>query len=328
MLGQTLKVAVHKEMFPNTLRDLGLSTRMWFKGCMVSSKPIDGSLPKYLFVVSLHLFLLQAANSIRNAIVKEEVLEPGDCFPKVAPMSPRGGGPGSPKPQPKEVGDEGETQPGSPDELKSKSKDQEFQHMERSSDTHQHVAEGAAGAKEAELQGGVSRVDAPTIHPPSPSAVPMDQPGHVVSGSDQRSSNTPEKATLLAGVQSPRPSFARPPPSNPTDFTHELNTRFGGNDNGYDPYYTPESMPPAPLSDSAVYNRLWRVFRRRKDGKYALDEKWVEAWNDAKGSGRDEVKAIFEKVGYNPDKVQETRGKSVFVHAGAKNTLQITMMQI
>ncbi|CAK9022282.1 Uncharacterized protein SCF082_LOCUS15721, partial [Durusdinium trenchii] len=54
-------------------------------------------------------------------------------------------------------------------------------------------------------------------------------------------------------------------------------------------------MPPAPLSDSAVYNRLWRVFRRRKDGKYALDEKWVEAWNDAKGSGRDEVKAIFEK---------------------------------
>ena len=138
-MGQTLKVAVHKEMFPNTLRDLGLSTRMWFKGCMVSSKPIDGSLPKYLFVVSLHLFLLQAANSIRNAIVKEEVLEPGDCFPKVAPMSPRGGGPGSPKPQPKEVGDEGETQPGSPDELKSKSKDQEFQHMERSSDTHTNM---------------------------------------------------------------------------------------------------------------------------------------------------------------------------------------------
>ncbi|CAK9098549.1 unnamed protein product [Durusdinium trenchii] len=55
------------------------------------------------------------------------------------------------------------------------------------------------------------------------------------------------------------------------------------------------SQPPEILSDSAVYNRLWRIFKRRQDGSKILDERWSEAWADVHGGGRDEVKGLFEK---------------------------------
>ena len=64
------------------------------------------------------------------------------------------------------------------------------------------------------------------------------------------------------------------------------------------------SLPPPPLTDSAVYNRMYRIFQRKKDGSKLVDDRWCEAWADTRGGGRESVKAMFEKVGYNPDGVE------------------------
>lgn len=69
-----------------------------------------------------------------------------------------------------------------------------------------------------------------------------------------------------------------------------------------DPYYHTKSLPPPTLSASAIYNRLHRVFQRKKDGKFLLDDRWNEMWADASGARR-ELNSIFEKVGYNVDRV-------------------------
>ena len=63
------------------------------------------------------------------------------------------------------------------------------------------------------------------------------------------------------------------------------------------------SSPPPVLTARAVYNRLRRVFQKRADGSNLLDDRWNEAWNDAKGSGRQELYSMSEKVGYNVDRV-------------------------
>lgn len=63
------------------------------------------------------------------------------------------------------------------------------------------------------------------------------------------------------------------------------------------------STPPPVLTARAVYNRLRRVFQKRADGTSQLDDRWNDAWSDAKGSGRQELYAMFEKVGYNTDRV-------------------------
>lgn len=51
--------------------------------------------------------------------------------------------------------------------------------------------------------------------------------------------------------------------------------------------------------------RLNRVFKKRKDGNYQLDDYWNKAWADIDGGGRDSVKALFEKVGYQKDRVRQ-----------------------
>ena len=68
-----------------------------------------------------------------------------------------------------------------------------------------------------------------------------------------------------------------------------------------DEFYT-ESEPPPPLSRSAIDGRLRRVFKKRKDGSYVVDQQWVDMFNDSLGSGRDEVMAMFEKVAYDRDR--------------------------
>ena len=70
-----------------------------------------------------------------------------------------------------------------------------------------------------------------------------------------------------------------------------------------DAYYYTESVPPQVLSKSAIYNRLWRVFQRRKDGSRLVDQRWCDMWGDI-GQGRNELESMFEKVGYNVDRVQ------------------------
>ena len=70
--------------------------------------------------------------------------------------------------------------------------------------------------------------------------------------------------------------------------------------------FTTVTTPPQPLSEKAVYARIRRVFQKRKDGTFQLDDRWNEAWADTKGDGRRELLAMFEKVGYNPDRVDES----------------------
>ena len=74
-------------------------------------------------------------------------------------------------------------------------------------------------------------------------------------------------------------------------------------DEGEDEFLT-ESKPPPELSKAAICNRLRRVFSLRKAGSRQVDERWVEAWNDINGGGRDDVLQMFEKLAYDRDRVE------------------------
>ena len=63
------------------------------------------------------------------------------------------------------------------------------------------------------------------------------------------------------------------------------------------------SMPPPILSKSAIYNRVRRVFVKRANGTMQLDDHWNNLWSDIHGGGREQVMAMFEKVGYDADRV-------------------------
>ena len=66
---------------------------------------------------------------------------------------------------------------------------------------------------------------------------------------------------------------------------------------GGDPFKT-VSMPPPILSDRAIGARLRRVFVKRRDGSMLLDDSWNSMWLDnTPGGGREQLMAIFEKVG-------------------------------
>ena len=72
-----------------------------------------------------------------------------------------------------------------------------------------------------------------------------------------------------------------------------------------DDEFAPTSVPPEVLSEKAIYNRIYRVFVKRSDGSYLLDDEWVKSWNDVHGGGRDQLYYIFEKVGYNRDQFDQ-----------------------
>ena len=65
--------------------------------------------------------------------------------------------------------------------------------------------------------------------------------------------------------------------------------------------YQVKSFPPPVLTAGAIDSRLRRVFKARQDGTMLLDETWVQQWLDKEK--RENIKAIFEKVGYNVDRV-------------------------
>lgn len=69
-----------------------------------------------------------------------------------------------------------------------------------------------------------------------------------------------------------------------------------------DAFYGTSSLPPPVLSQSAIYNRLWRVFQKKKDGSLHLDQRWHDMWSEIRG-GRRQIESMFEKVGYNVDRV-------------------------
>lgn len=61
------------------------------------------------------------------------------------------------------------------------------------------------------------------------------------------------------------------------------------------------SEPPQVLTDHAIYCRLRRIFKKKKDGTFVLDDRWNKAWLDIHGGGRDSLYSMFEKCAYKPD---------------------------
>lgn len=57
------------------------------------------------------------------------------------------------------------------------------------------------------------------------------------------------------------------------------------------------SVPPEVLSEKAIYMRLNRVFQKRRDGTYILDDRWNKAWQDSDGPGRQSATLCLRKLG-------------------------------
>ena len=60
------------------------------------------------------------------------------------------------------------------------------------------------------------------------------------------------------------------------------------------------SVPPPILTQNAIDNRLRRIFKARADGTYQVDKSWVDQYKDR--DLRQKLYAMFEKVGYSPDR--------------------------
>lgn len=100
------------------------------------------------------------------------------------------------------------------------------------------------------------------------------------------------------------------PPTNPIPKETNQGTKRPGweeerEEDGEGEYYVPVSEPPPVLSERAIYMRMSRVFKKRKDGTFLLDDRWNNAWTDTSGGGRDSLYAMFEKVGYKRDRVHD-----------------------
>lgn len=67
----------------------------------------------------------------------------------------------------------------------------------------------------------------------------------------------------------------------------------------------PTQAPEKQLSKEAIEKRLRRVFQPRRDGTYVVSQDWVDKFNN-KGADRESLLAMFEKVGYNPDRGLQT----------------------
>ena len=65
----------------------------------------------------------------------------------------------------------------------------------------------------------------------------------------------------------------------------------------------PETMPPPMLTMHAIDSTLRRIFKPRQNGEYQVAEDWVKEWGDLVGGGRDRIRAMFEKLGYEPARV-------------------------
>ena len=72
--------------------------------------------------------------------------------------------------------------------------------------------------------------------------------------------------------------------------------------------YMVQSNPPPILSERAIDSRLRRVFKVRADGTTLVDQQWCQQWADKEA--RVKLLEMFEKVGYNADRVAK---KSVIV---------------
>ena len=126
---------------------------------------------------------------------------------------------------------------------------------------------------------------------------------------------SPSGQDTLPGLELPSPSHGpevptipSPPPLPPKRCEIPVGQNGGGTGErkrGPDEEleFLTESVPPEPLSRSAIYGRMRRVFQKKKDGTMPLDDQWNNLWKDCNGGGRDQLMAMFEKVGFNTDRV-------------------------
>lgn len=138
---------------------------------------------------------------------------------------------------------------------------------------------------------------------PEPTPPTTDDPGQKNDG-ETTSAIQPEE-----GTQSPKttPASAKESTMNCQPPVGNSHTGKGGVKRSLKPvddFYHTSSVPPPVLSPSAIYNRLWRVFQKAKDGKFKVDERWVQMWQDV-GDGRHQLESMFEKVGYSADRVHK-----------------------
>lgn len=118
---------------------------------------------------------------------------------------------------------------------------------------------------------------------------------------------SPESPTMKVKEQeaatpntSPGASSTVPGPT-PSVAPSEIGNKRGrdGDDDGELGYFLTLSVPPPQLSHGAIDARLRRVFKKRADGTYQLDDSWNSQWKDQ--SQRKNLFAMFEKLGYDTD---------------------------
>lgn len=74
--------------------------------------------------------------------------------------------------------------------------------------------------------------------------------------------------------------------------------------------YQVRSTPPPILSEKAIDSRIRRVFKVRADGTTLVDEQWCQQW--ASKEARVKLLEMFEKVGYDVDRVAQNIGHCWF----------------
>ena len=178
-----------------------------------------------------------------------------------------------------------ETQPGSPAELKAPVEN----------DMPEPPSEGNGGKPKEPLVEAINETQQV-----EPNDIPSQQetPAATASGETPTPPSTPIQelpATAAPGkrvdAEGDQPNKKRPPSETLPD----------QNEDREDALFV-ASVPPEVLSERAIYMRLNRVFAKRKDGTYQLDDRWNNAWLDIDGGGRDELYSMFEKLGYKRDR--------------------------
>ena len=137
--------------------------------------------------------------------------------------------------------------------------------------------------------------------PPKPVETPEPSPAKDVP--EPSASEVPVSAVKVPESSALPPSD--PPVPEQVDNSHQVRKRPLGDDAKEHDYYETKSIPPLVLSPMAIYCRMRRVFQKRKDGTMVLGDQWNDMWNDVSG-GRIELQSMFEKVGYNVDRVCQT----------------------
>ena len=85
-----------------------------------------------------------------------------------------------------------------------------------------------------------------------------------------------------------------------------------------------DTCPPPVLTRNAILCRLRRIFKKRADGTTRLSQSWNDQWADEKG--REEIESLFEKLGYNVERVFKFNCTSILLGLVAVYLKQINSL--